>query len=310
VKTSFVVAVALGAVFFGPAQAARAADYVISTQTGVQLVPGATDLGNHCDDCTTQIALPFSVLFYGQAYATASVSSNGNIQFGSADPQYTNACLPTNVFAGAVAGYWDDLTTAGAGRGIYSATIGSPPTRQLVLEWRALSVPGGASVSFEAIFEEAGGVIRLRYGADPSHGASATVGLQEGPTHANQFSCDAASLQNPGFEITFTPNPPPPPPPAPPPPPPPPPPPAPPPPPPQPPPPPPPPPAPAPKCVVPRVIGLKLARARTRIRAAGCRVGRIRRTRSRRVGRVLAQTPRAGRIRPLRARIDLVVGRR
>jgi beta-lactam-binding protein with PASTA domain len=61
---------------------------------------------------------------------------------------------------------------------------------------------------------------------------------------------------------------------------------------------------------VPRVIGLKLARARARIRAAGCRVGRIRRARSRRVGRVLAQTPRAGRIRPLEARIALVVGRR
>jgi hypothetical protein len=208
VRTAFVVAVALGLALLGPVQGARAADYLISTQTGVQLVPGSTDVGNHCDDCTTQVATPFPLLLYGQAYTTAAVSSNGNIQFGSADPQYTNGCLPTNVFAGAVAAYWDDLTTAGSGNGIYSATIGSLPSRQFVLEWRARTVPGEATVSFEAIFEETSGIIRLRYGVDSSHGGTATVGLQETPTHANQFSCDAASLQNPGFEVTFTPNPP------------------------------------------------------------------------------------------------------
>ena len=49
-RTSFVVAVALGLMLLGPTQGARAADYLISTQTGVQLVRGATDVGSHCDD--------------------------------------------------------------------------------------------------------------------------------------------------------------------------------------------------------------------------------------------------------------------
>ncbi|HET7856698.1 MAG TPA: PASTA domain-containing protein [Gaiellaceae bacterium] len=86
------------------------------------------------------------------------------------------------------------------------------------------------------------------------------------------------------------------------------------------PPPPPPPPAPPPpvvppprprlQCRVPRVVGLRLTPARARIRRAGCRTGRVRRARSRRVGRVLAQNPRAGTRRPRGARVNLVVGRR
>lgn len=72
----------------------------------------------------------------------------------------------------------------------------------------------------------------------------------------------------------------------------------------------PPPPAPTVRCKVPRVIGLRLATARKRIGRANCRVGRVRRARSRRVGRVLSQSPRAGSVRPRGAKVKLVVGRR
>jgi Tol biopolymer transport system component len=64
------------------------------------------------------------------------------------------------------------------------------------------------------------------------------------------------------------------------------------------------------RCRVPRVVGQKLAPARTRIRRAGCDVGRMGRRRSSRVGRVIAQSPRPGTLRPRGARIQLVVGRR
>ena len=76
------------------------------------------------------------------------------------------------------------------------------------------------------------------------------------------------------------------------------------------PPPPPPPPPPVVRCIVPRVIGLRLAKARTRIRHAHCSVGRVRSSRSRRVARVLSQSPRAGARRPRGTRVNLVVGRR
>jgi beta-lactam-binding protein with PASTA domain len=58
------------------------------------------------------------------------------------------------------------------------------------------------------------------------------------------------------------------------------------------------------------VIGMRLSPARTRIRRARCRVGRIRRARSRRVGRVISQSPRAGAVRAVGTRVNLVVGRR
>ena len=69
-------------------------------------------------------------------------------------------------------------------------------------------------------------------------------------------------------------------------------------------------PPPAPACRVPRVTGLRLAAARVQIRRAMCRVGTIRRVRSSRQGRVLAQRPSAGALRSLRFPVRLVVGRR
>jgi beta-lactam-binding protein with PASTA domain len=61
---------------------------------------------------------------------------------------------------------------------------------------------------------------------------------------------------------------------------------------------------------VPKVIGLRLATARGWISARNCRVGAVRRARSRRVGRVISQRPRGGVVRPRGYRVSLVVGRR
>ena len=69
----------------------------------------------------------------------------------------------------------------------------------------------------------------------------------------------------------------------------------------------PPPPAPA-RCQVPRVIGLRLAAARTRIRRARCTVGTVRRARSSRArGRVIRQAPRAGTVLAAGGRVRLTV---
>lgn len=75
---------------------------------------------------------------------------------------------------------------------------------------------------------------------------------------------------------------------------------------------PPPPPAPPVRCRVPRVIGLRLAVARARIGQANCLVGTVRRARAAkvRVGKVLAQSPKAGSVLPRATKVNLVVGRR
>jgi Tol biopolymer transport system component len=66
------------------------------------------------------------------------------------------------------------------------------------------------------------------------------------------------------------------------------------------------------RCVVPRVIGMRLAAARARIGRANCRVGSVRRVRAKakKVGKVLSQSPRAGSVRARASKVNLVVGRR
>jgi hypothetical protein len=58
------------------------------------------------------------------------------------------------------------------------------------------------------------------------------------------------------------------------------------------------------------VIGLRLVRARPKIRRRNCSVGRVKRVRSHKVGRVIRQSPTPGAMRPKHFPVILVVGRR
>jgi uncharacterized delta-60 repeat protein len=65
-----------------------------------------------------------------------------------------------------------------------------------------------------------------------------------------------------------------------------------------------------PGCTVPKAIGLALGRARTRIKAAGCRTGTIARKPSKQApGRVISQSPKPGTRVELGTRVRLVVSR-
>jgi beta-lactam-binding protein with PASTA domain len=66
-----------------------------------------------------------------------------------------------------------------------------------------------------------------------------------------------------------------------------------------------------PRCTVPKVVGLRLRKARARIVRAHCRVGRITEKFStrRKKGRVLSQKPKPGRRFAAGARVNLVVGK-
>jgi hypothetical protein len=49
--------------------------YVITQSSGATIVPGTTDSGNHGDDITTTISLPFAYSLYGVNYITATLFS-------------------------------------------------------------------------------------------------------------------------------------------------------------------------------------------------------------------------------------------
>ena len=86
--------------------------YTTSTSTDT-IVPGDTDTGNHCDDCTTSITFPFPVSLYGTSgYTSGFVSSNGNLQLTGNSSSLSTICpLPDPNLDAAILPYQDDLFT-------------------------------------------------------------------------------------------------------------------------------------------------------------------------------------------------------
>ena len=85
-----------------------AAGYTTATSTGT-ITPGGTDIGNHCDDCNTDIVLPFPVNVYGAPVSVATVGSNGDLQLTASPseklffvldqcvPVRSGSCVPRSV---------------------------------------------------------------------------------------------------------------------------------------------------------------------------------------------------------------------
>src|SRR5205809_8001587 len=126
--------------------------YVVS-QIGGSIVPGTTDIGNHCDDCVTTIALPFSYTLYDQSFNAVNLSSNGNAQFIGSNTDYINVCLPappsTSPWDYTIFPYWDDEYTILSGFGIFTSTSGTPPNRIFNIEWRNQYYPGTGNAHYE-----------------------------------------------------------------------------------------------------------------------------------------------------------------
>src|SRR5438552_3617273 len=106
-------------------------DYIVTTFAGASIVPGTTDTGNHTDDASTGITLPFDVQFYDQTFSGGStiyVNSNGFLSFDSPYSGCCGGCVPTSEFSNAILGLWEDLITYNsAGKGIFTSVSGVAP---------------------------------------------------------------------------------------------------------------------------------------------------------------------------------------
>lgn len=178
--------------------------YVTSTSTGTVLA-GGTDTGNHCDDCSTAISLPFPEEQYGTVFTTATVASNGSVSFGSGTDSFANACLPTSGVTYTLFAYWDDqLTTVSpdpAG-GIFTQTTGSTPNRDFHIRWHTIYYGHAGTADYEVVLHENSNVETVIYGASADNGVSATAGIQFHSAHATQFSCNTASLTS-GLRVDY-----------------------------------------------------------------------------------------------------------
>ncbi|MDQ1656828.1 MAG: hypothetical protein QOD41_1911 [Cryptosporangiaceae bacterium] len=160
------------------------------------------------DDFTTSVALPFPVPLYGQSYARADVSTNGNIAFGQSSTTGANTPLPSTLNPNAALyPFWDDLRVD-ADAGVYTGVVGTAPHRYFAVEWRNVQFYADATarVSFVALAGEDGSVV-YRYkdvtGAGIEAGSGATIGVEDATgTGAYQYSYNSAAIAD-GTAIRF-----------------------------------------------------------------------------------------------------------
>jgi subtilisin family serine protease len=187
------------------------------------LSAGGTGLNFNCDDCYKTQALPFNFNYFGQAYNTIKISSNGNIFFepptaptrgnGEAD-DVPSSTVDLNRFR-AISGMWDDLdlrTSQRAGADVYMVT---PDANRVIFRWEGVPCnfngsvcTGGAPINFE-IELNSNGTIKSRYGSGNTS-IFPVVGLSAGepeayviPTHTSEvLSINLTNAQ----EVTYIPR--------------------------------------------------------------------------------------------------------
>ena len=184
--------------------------YTYSIGTG-SFVPGATDTGNHCDDCVSHITLPFPVSLYGQSYSDGYVSSNGNLQLSGNNTIFTSACLPVPNFNATFFLYQYDLRTDCTGCGVYTTVTGTAPNRLLYIEWRAgFFPPNRTSADFELRLNEDGSDFAYIYGHVDGDGTGAMIGVEQSASGGyTQYACNDPASVSDGLQLTWACGPPP-----------------------------------------------------------------------------------------------------
>ena len=165
-------------------------NYSLATATAT-IVPGTVDTGNHCDDCSTQITLPFSYQLYDQSFSVVSLESNGSASFPTGASVFPTECLPQTAMTYTIFPYWgDDLRTDCAGCGIYTSVSGTVPNRILNIEWRTEYFAGAGTANFEVRLYEGQTRFDVIYGVVTAGNASAEAGVQKNSTYWTQYFCN------------------------------------------------------------------------------------------------------------------------
>jgi hypothetical protein len=181
--------------------------YSYATATGT-IVPGTTDAGSACDDCSVAIAIPFPFMLYGVPYSSVNAISNGNLQFVTSNTAFTNACLPAATHGASLHPHWDDLRTDGTtctgGCGIFTSVSGSAPNRIFNIEYRTTYFSGAGHTNFEVrLYEnQATRAFEFIYGTLDQGGTGATTGIQDGLALFTQYQCNTGIAN--GLQLNWT----------------------------------------------------------------------------------------------------------
>ncbi|REJ04846.1 peptidase S8 [Microbacterium bovistercoris] len=173
-------------------------------------IKGASKVAISGDEDAETVALPFPVTFYGTTYTSASVTTNGLVNF--AAPRlgdFANSALPTGSAPNSIiAAYWDDLVIDKKAS-VQTALTGTAGSRKFALVWNNAAIAADTSVrlSFEVVFDEKTGTVTLQYkdvaASALERGSSATIGIENATgTDALQYSFNQAVITD-GSAISF-----------------------------------------------------------------------------------------------------------
>ncbi|MEV4826776.1 carboxypeptidase regulatory-like domain-containing protein [Micromonospora sp. NPDC049257] len=162
------------------------------------------------DDAVATVQLPFAFPFYGGAYRSAWVDTNGLLSFtdpGGSHPYSGGGQLPAPAEPNTVvAPFWDDLVVDGSAS-VRTATTGTGTAQRFIVEWRNVHRKGDTTqrLSFEAILAPDGTVTTNYDQLDNAaeKGANAIVGIEaDAGEDGLTYSANEPALAN-ARSITF-----------------------------------------------------------------------------------------------------------
>jgi hypothetical protein len=166
------------------------------------------------DENARLIQLPFVFNYYGTAYTSVEIHSNGALTFGATFAiSLSHDCKDTTTAIPTIWGWWDDLNPGAFTLpvpGVYRATLGTGVDRYFAVEFFQVPLFGIEDpITFEIKLFEADGRIEVHYAdtqtADNgrSNGGGAVAGITGGADPL-VFSCDEATLSG-NFALTYYP---------------------------------------------------------------------------------------------------------
>src|SRR6478736_5958115 len=194
--------------------------YTTATATGT-ITAGGTDIGNHCDDCFTQINLPFPVNVYGAPTSVAWPASNGDLHL--ADPGlksfYYQLCVPVDPTSpdgpwnNTLFPFYDDMLTMDgpfqtcSDCGIFTQTVGTAPHRQFIIRWKTVYFNMAGTAEFEVILTEGSDTLSVIYGdTSGDNGLTAASGIQQDLNMFTSFSCMGDVPLTSGLRVDYIPT--------------------------------------------------------------------------------------------------------
>jgi len=159
--------------------------------------------------------LPFPLHLYNSTFRSIAISTNGNIQPGTAPTVVTgpwnNTCLPNPAFGRtALMAFYFAIELgydSSQGQGIFTRTKGKAPHRTFTVSWQGFeSVSAPTTVNVQMIFTEGSQTVRYVYGPMTSQ-YLVVVGLQsKDQTSSTQVHCAEFTLfpSAAGLKLTFT----------------------------------------------------------------------------------------------------------